>query len=119
MAVVAVVCVDDKSVYKIIRINLKRQGWVIFQAADGAEALEHVRQESADILIVANQGLAPMTPDELTVELSRDPGDGKVSVINLDVKAPLQPTIFSNPKGHLPPAVAVRPLDWLGRTMHL
>jgi len=119
MALVAVVCVEEKHIYKVLRINLQRQGWIVFQASNGLEALEHVRKEGASFLIMDTKGILPSTRIQMEVELRKDPGEDSVKVINLDVTSPQPPAIFGNPKGPLPPAVAVRPLDWLGRTLRL
>ena len=119
MGVVAVLCVEEKHIFNLIRTQLKRQGWVVFQAKDAYEALEHVRKEAASFLIFDRQAILPFTPEQMSVEISKDPGEGVVGMIDLEAKSPPPPTIFRNPKGPRPPAVAVRPLDWIGRTLRL
>jgi hypothetical protein len=115
MGIVAVLCVNDDYINKVISRNLQRQSWELHTAHSSEEAISLVRNLDARVLIVANDSISPMSPEELTTELIRDP----VKVINLDVKSPQPPSIFANPKGPLPPAIAVRPSVWLGRSLHV
>ena len=115
MGIVAVVCLAENHTYRLVRLNLEKQGWIVFKATNGLEALEHVRQQGASCLVMDDQGIWPSTSADIAVELSRDPGDDRVKVINLDVKSPAPPAIFGNPKGPLPPAVAIRPLEWIAK----
>ena len=115
MGILAVLYVDEVHVRKLIAANLKRQGWILAYVDSAIEAIDIIRNEGANLLIVTNNAISPMTFEELSLELGRDPGDDKVKVINLDIKSPQPPSIFSNPKGPLPPAIAVRPMVWLGR----
>jgi hypothetical protein len=119
MVGVAVVCVDDDHAFRIIEKNLGIQGWIPRRTIGAFAAIEAVRKEEANLLIVANRAIDPMTQEELLIQLARDPGEGKVKVINLDIKSPQPPTIFINPKGPLPPAVAVRPVEWIVRNLNL
>jgi len=116
MGVVAVICVEEMHIFNLLRTNLKRQGWVVFRAETAEQALEHVRKEGASFLIVDTRGIVPMTHEQLAKEIYRDPGDDFVRLINLDIRSPQPPSIFGNPKGPLPPAVAVRPLDWIDQS---
>lgn len=43
---------DDKEIREGIEIYLKNQGYVVFQAADGVEGLEKIRQEEIHLAIV-------------------------------------------------------------------
>ena len=43
---------DDKEIREGIEIYLKNQGYTVFQAADGVEGLEKIRQEEIHLAIV-------------------------------------------------------------------
>lgn len=115
MGIVAVVCLAEHHVYRLVRVNLERQGWIVFKAANGLEALEHVRRQGASCLVMDEEGISPTSAADIALEISRDPGNDRVKVINLDAKSPAPPSIFGNPKGPLPPAVAIRPLEWIAK----
>ena len=115
MGVTVILCVEEKHIERLIEGNLQRQGYEVLAAKGGDQTVQFARESSAKIVVCDSNGLAPMTHAQLTYELSIHPGEGIVQVVDLDVKSPKPPTIFGNPKGPIPPAVAVRPLDWIGR----
>ncbi|MCM3570274.1 response regulator transcription factor [Neobacillus mesonae] len=43
---------DDKNILKLLDIHLVKQGYKVFQAKDGMEALEILRKESCDLAVV-------------------------------------------------------------------
>ena len=43
---------DDKEIREGIEIYLKNQGYVVFQASDGVEGIERIRQEEIHLAIV-------------------------------------------------------------------
>jgi len=95
MALVAVVCVEEKHIYKVLRINLQRQGWIVFQASNGLEALEHVRKEGASFLIMDTKGILPSTRIQMEVELRKDPQYSEILKVPCPPQSPSDPSIGS------------------------
>ena len=46
------VCDDEKHIVRLIQVNLERQGYAVFTAFDGEEALAKVRSEKPDLVIL-------------------------------------------------------------------
>ena len=49
MAVKILVCDDERSIVRLIQVNLERQGWQVVTAYDGKEGLEKIMSEKPDI----------------------------------------------------------------------
>lgn len=85
-----VLIVDDESPIRLIcRINLTASGWLCDEAEDGEQALEHVRQDRPDIVL-----LDVMMPriDGWTVaeELAADPATRDVPVVFMTARGELR-----------------------------
>lgn len=56
------VCDDERHIVRLIQVNLERQGWRVTTAYSGEEALEKMRADRPDLLILGLNRSAEFTP---------------------------------------------------------
>jgi two-component system alkaline phosphatase synthesis response regulator PhoP len=86
MAVKILVCDDERSIVRLIQVNLERQGWEVVPAYDGKEGLEKIRSEKPDI-VVLDVMMPYMDGFEVLKNLRRDPQTQNLPVVMLTAKA--------------------------------
>jgi two-component system alkaline phosphatase synthesis response regulator PhoP/two-component system response regulator VicR len=77
---------DEKHIVRLVQVNLERQNYVVVTAFDGKEALEKVRSERPD-LIVLDVMMPYLDGFEVLKELKKDPETRDIPVIMLTAKA--------------------------------
>jgi CheY-like chemotaxis protein len=82
-----VLLVDDElSIRTIVRVNLESDGMVVAEAADGAQALERVREERPALVL-----LDVMMPDvdgwQVAEQLASDPDTRDIPVVFISARA--------------------------------
>jgi len=80
------VCDDERSIVRLIQVNLERQGWQVIPAYDGKEGLEKIQTEKPDI-VVLDVMMPYMDGFEVLKTLRRDPELQNIPVIMLTAKA--------------------------------
>jgi two-component system alkaline phosphatase synthesis response regulator PhoP/two-component system response regulator VicR len=80
------VCDDERSIVRLIQVNLERQGWNVVTAYDGKEGLEKIRSEKPQI-IVLDVMMPYMDGFEVLKTLRRDPETQNLPVVMLTAKA--------------------------------
>jgi two-component system alkaline phosphatase synthesis response regulator PhoP len=86
MAVKILVCDDERSIVRLIQVNLERQGWTVVTAYDGKEGLEKIRSEKPDICVL-DVMMPYMDGFEVLKNLRRDPDTQNLPVVMLTAKA--------------------------------
>ncbi|MCH8275076.1 MAG: response regulator [Armatimonadetes bacterium] len=86
MPVKILVCDDERSIVRLIQVNLERQGWQVVTAYDGKEGLEKIRSEKPDVVIL-DVMMPYMDGFEVLKTLRRDPGLQNIPVVMLTAKA--------------------------------
>lgn len=86
MAVKILVCDDERSIVRLIQVNLERQGWEVITAYDGKDGLEKIMSEQPDI-IVLDVMMPYMDGFEVLKNLRREPSTQKLPVVMLTAKA--------------------------------
>ncbi len=80
------VCDDERSIVRLIQVNLERQGWQVVTAYDGKEGLEKIKSEKPNI-VVLDVMMPYMDGFEVLKTLRRDPEMQNLPVIMLTAKA--------------------------------
>lgn len=86
MAVKILVCDDERSIVRLIQVNLERQGWEVVTAYDGKEGLEKIMSEKPDICVL-DVMMPYMDGFEVLKNLRREPSTQKLPVVMLTAKA--------------------------------
>ena len=86
MAVKILVCDDERSIVRLIQVNLERQGWQVVTAYDGKEGLEKIMSEKPDICVL-DVMMPYMDGFEVLKNLRREPSTQKLPVVMLTAKA--------------------------------
>jgi two-component system alkaline phosphatase synthesis response regulator PhoP/two-component system response regulator VicR len=86
MAVKILVCDDERSIVRLIQVNLERQGWQVVTAYDGKEGLEKIMAEKPDICVL-DVMMPYMDGFEVLKNLRREPSTQKLPVVMLTAKA--------------------------------
>ncbi|MFN8138999.1 MAG: response regulator [Fimbriimonadales bacterium] len=86
MAVKVLVCDDERSIVRLIQVNLERQGWQVVTAYDGKEGLEKIKAEKPDV-VVLDVMMPYMDGFEVLKTLRRDPEMQTLPVVMLTAKA--------------------------------
>lgn len=86
MAVKILVCDDERSIVRLIQVNLERQGWTVVTAYDGKEGLEKIMSEKPDICVL-DVMMPYMDGFEVLKNLRREPSTQKLPVVMLTAKA--------------------------------
>jgi len=80
------VCDDERSIVRLIQVNLERQGWQVVTAYDGKEGLEKIKSEKPDV-VVLDVMMPYMDGFEVLKTLRRDPELQTLPVVMLTAKA--------------------------------
>jgi two-component system, OmpR family, alkaline phosphatase synthesis response regulator PhoP len=80
------VCDDERTIVRLIQVNLEKQGYNVVTAYDGKDGLEKIRAEKPD-LIVLDVMMPYMDGFEVLKTLRRDPATESLPVIMLTAKA--------------------------------
>ncbi|MDE2125952.1 MAG: response regulator [Armatimonadetes bacterium] len=77
---------DERSIVRLVQVNLERAGYQVVTAFDGKEALEKVASENPD-MIVLDVMMPYMDGFEVLQQLRKNPSTREVPVIMLTAKA--------------------------------
>ncbi len=77
---------DERSIVRLVEVNLKRAGYDVVTAYDGKEALEKVEAENPD-LVVLDVMMPYMDGFEVLQNLRKNPNTRELPVIMLTAKA--------------------------------
>lgn len=77
---------DERHIVRLVEVNLQRAGYDVVTAYDGREALEKVKAEKPD-LIVLDVMMPLMDGFEVLSNLKKDPETKEIPVIMLTAKA--------------------------------
>lgn len=80
------VCDDERSIVRLIQVNLEKHGYEIVTAFDGKDGLEKIQSEKPD-LVVLDVMMPYMDGFEVLKNLRRDPATENLPVIMLTAKA--------------------------------
>jgi two-component system, OmpR family, alkaline phosphatase synthesis response regulator PhoP len=76
---------DERGVVDILRVNMEGEGYEVYEANDGLEALERVRDVTPD-LIVLDVMMPRMSGWEVLRRLEADPDTAGIPVVMLSVR---------------------------------
>ena len=77
---------DERHIVRLVEVNLQRAGYEVVTAYDGREALEKVKTETPD-LVVLDVMMPYMDGFEVLKNLKADPVTAEIPVIMLTAKA--------------------------------
>ena len=77
---------DERHIVRLVEVNLQRAGYEVVTAYDGREALEKVKAENPD-LVVLDVMMPYMDGFEVLKTLKADPSTAEIPVIMLTAKA--------------------------------
>ena len=77
---------DERHIVRLVEVNLQRAGYEVVTAYDGREALEKVKAENPD-LVVLDVMMPYMDGFEVLKTLKADPATAEIPVIMLTAKA--------------------------------
>jgi len=77
---------DERHIVRLVEVNLQRAGYEVVTAYDGREALEKVKSENPD-LVVLDVMMPYMDGFEVLKNLKADPSTADIPVIMLTAKA--------------------------------
>ena len=77
---------DERHIVRLVEVNLQRAGYEVVTAYDGREALEKVKSENPD-LVVLDVMMPYMDGFEVLKNLKSDPATAEIPVIMLTAKA--------------------------------
>jgi len=77
---------DEKHIVRLVQVNLERAGYEVITANDGREALQKVKDEKPD-LVVLDVMMPYMDGFEVLQNLRRNPETAEIPVIMLTAKA--------------------------------
>src|SRR5829696_1016914 len=77
---------DERHIVRLVEVNLQRAGYEVVTAYDGREALEKVKSENPD-LVVLDVMMPYMDGFEVLKNLKGDPTTAEIPVIMLTAKA--------------------------------
>lgn len=77
---------DEKHIVRLVQVNLERAGYEVITANDGREALQKVKDEQPD-LVVLDVMMPYMDGFEVLQNLRRNPETADIPVIMLTAKA--------------------------------
>ena len=86
MAKSILVADDDPDIVNIVAMSLEAQGYVVFKAANGQEAVEQARQHTPD-LIFMDMMMPVQSGYEAVSELKADEATRDIPVVGLSAKA--------------------------------
>ncbi|MFQ6097982.1 MAG: response regulator, partial [Armatimonadota bacterium] len=77
---------DEKHIVRLVEVNLQRAGYDVVTAYDGVQALEMVKQERPDMLVL-DVMMPRMNGFEVLKQLKANPETQEIPVIMLTAKA--------------------------------
>src|SRR5437868_2404848 len=77
---------DERHIVRLVEVNLQRAGYEVVTAYDGREALEKIKSENPD-LVVLDVMMPYMDGFEVLKNLKADPQTAEIPVIMLTAKA--------------------------------
>ncbi len=77
---------DERHIVRLVQVNLQRAGYEVVTAFDGKEALEKIKSENPD-LVVLDVMMPYMDGFEVLQTLRKDPATRELPVIMLTAKA--------------------------------
>jgi len=77
---------DERHILRLVQINLEKAGYEVITASNGREAVEKVRAEHPD-LVVMDVMMPEMTGFEALQALKEDPATSSIPVVMLTAKA--------------------------------
>lgn len=77
---------DERSIVRLVQINLERQGYEVVTAYDGKEALDKVESERPDMLVL-DVMMPFMDGFEVLEAMKKDPRNRDIPIIMLTAKA--------------------------------
>ena len=77
---------DERHIVRLVQVNLQRAGYDVVTAFDGKEALEKIKSENPD-LVVLDVMMPYMDGFEVLQNLRKDPATRELPVIMLTAKA--------------------------------
>ncbi len=86
MSIRILVADDDPFIRRLVVFTLKKRGYEILEASDGASALKLARQEKP-ALVVLDVLMPGMTGLEVTQTLSQDPATAQIPIVILSANA--------------------------------
>lgn len=86
MAKKILACDDEKHIVRLVQVNLERAGFDVITANDGKEALEKIRHNNPD-LVILDVMMPYMDGFEVLQNLRRNPATRNIPVIMLTAKA--------------------------------
>jgi CheY-like chemotaxis protein len=102
---------DEGSIRTICRVNLETDGISVVEAADGREALERVRRQQPDLVL-----LDVMMPDvdgwQVAADLAADPATREIPVVFLSARATREDMARAQELGAV--GYIVKPFDPIG-----
>ena len=80
------VCDDERHIVRLIQVNLERQGHRVLTACDGTQAIDILRTDQVNVLVIDGDLTWPMPTSEVIEEMRCLPGGEEVQVIVLRSK---------------------------------
>ena len=86
MAKVILVADDDPDILSIVSMSLETQGYTVYKAANGREAVDLARQHHPD-LVLMDMMMPVVSGYEAVTELKADPSTRDITIVGLSAKA--------------------------------
>ena len=86
MAKVILVADDDPDILSIVSMSLETQGYTVYKAANGREAVDLARQHHPD-LVLMDMMMPVVSGYEAVTELKADPSTSGITIVGLSAKA--------------------------------
>ena len=77
---------DERSIVRLVQVNLERQGYNVVTAFDGKQALERIAEHRPD-LVICDVMMPYMDGFEVLTAIRKDPATRELPVIMLTAKA--------------------------------
>ena len=86
MAKAILVADDDPDILSIVSMSLETQGYTVYKAANGREAVDLARQHHPD-LVLMDMMMPIVSGYEAVTELKADPSTSGITIVGLSAKA--------------------------------
>ena len=86
MAKVILVADDDPDILSIVSMSLETQGYTVYKAANGREAVDLARQHHPDRVLM-DMMMPIVSGYEAVTELKADPSTSGITIVGLSAKA--------------------------------
>jgi len=86
VAKVILVADDDPDILSIVSMSLETQGYTVYKAANGREAVDLARQHHPD-LVLMDMMMPVVSGYEAVTELKADPSTSGITIVGLSAKA--------------------------------